>query len=86
MSYGFDPMIPDKDGNTFLHLLAHTKIKRELYKFIMHAVVKYKLKLSRNFENKTPIDILKKYSAHVNLNGEPNYKLKLWEWLEYYNR
>ena len=63
MRLGSDPMMPDGEGNTFLHLMALGTIKDSEYDFIKHAVIKYSLRLSRNNEGKTALNIIKAYSA-----------------------
>jgi hypothetical protein len=77
-------MVPDGDGNTFLHLLClGNRFKQQEYDYAKHAFMKYSLWLSRNNDNQTAIDILRKFSGMAtNLKGEPNYKRKMWEWLE----
>ena len=80
---GFDPMMPDEEGNTFLHLLALGQVRAAEYDFVKFSVCKHKLRLSRNRNNKTPLSIIKQFSGQpVNLKGEPNFKRKLWEWFE----
>jgi hypothetical protein len=80
---GFDPMMPDADGNTFLHLLCQGSFKKREYDFLKYAVPKYSLRLARNNQNQTPISILQRFSGmETTLRGEPNYKRKAWEWFE----
>lgn len=60
---GADPMMPDADGNTFLHLMAMGTIKDSEYDFIKKAVIKYNLRLTRNNEGRTALNIIRAYSA-----------------------
>lgn len=60
---GCDPLIPDADGNTFLHLMAMGTIKDAEYDFIRNAVTKYNLMLTRNNEKRTALNIIKAYSG-----------------------
>ena len=41
-------MMPDDDGNTFLHIMAMGTIKDKEYDFIKMMVVRYGLRLTRN--------------------------------------
>jgi len=80
---GCDPMMPDGDGNTFLHLMAMGTIKDSEYDFIKQAVIRYGLRLSRNYEGRTALNIIKAYSAQgPSLRGQPNFKKKIWEFFE----
>jgi ankyrin repeat protein len=80
---GADPMMPDDDGNTFLHLMAMGVIKDAEYDFIRNAVTKFNLKLTRNNEKRTALNIIKAYSGQsTSLRGQPNYKRKIWEFYE----
>lgn len=80
---GANPMMPDADGNTFLHIMAMGVIKDVEYDFIKQAVVRHKLRLSRNKEGRTALNIIKAYSAQgAVLRGQPNFKRKLWEFFE----
>jgi ankyrin repeat protein len=80
---GADPMMPDDDGNTFLHIMAMGTIKDKEYDFIKMMVVRYGLRLTRNNEGRTPLNIIKANSAQgVLLRGQPNFKLKIAEWFE----
>lgn len=83
VAIGFDPMIPDSEGNTFLHLMCLGQVKATEYEFIKSCFVKHKLRMSRNHQNKTALNIIKQFGSQtVNLKGETNYKRKLWEWFE----
>jgi len=55
---GMDPMIPDKDGNTFLHILAMGVISDAEYDCVKFCIQKYNMRLSRNLEARTPLGIL----------------------------
>ena len=80
---GADPMMPDEDGNTFLHIMAMGTIKDIEYDFIKMMVVRHNLRLTRNKENRTPLNIIKAYSAQGALiRGQPNFKQKTAEWFE----
>jgi len=80
---GADPMLPDNDGNTFLHLMAMGTIKDVEYDFIRNAVTKFNLRLTRNNERRTALNIIKAYSGQsTSLRGQPNYKRKIWEFFE----
>jgi hypothetical protein len=56
-------MMPDVDGNTFLHYMAMGTIKDSEYDFIRQVCVKNKLRLSRNNEGRTAYNIIKAHSA-----------------------
>jgi len=60
---GADPMLPDNDGNSFLHLMAMGTIKDEEYDFIRNAVSKFNLRLTRNKDKRTALNIIKAYSG-----------------------
>ena len=51
-------MMSDKDGNTFLHLLCQGVIKDSEYDFAKLALQRYNLKLTRNRQGKTPLNII----------------------------
>lgn len=55
---GGDPMLPDKDGNTFLHLLCQGIIKDVEYDFAKLALQQFNVKLTRNRQGKSPLNIL----------------------------
>ena len=80
---GGDPMIPDQDGNTFLHLLSMGVIRDKEYDFAKLALQSFNLKLTRNRDGKTPLNILRSLQSNPNLiRGQPNYKGKLQNILE----
>lgn len=80
---GADPMMPDGDGNTFLHLMALGTIKDSEYDFIKQSVIRYGLRLSRNNEGRTALNIIRAYSAQgPSMRGQPNFKKKIWEFFE----
>lgn len=58
---GADPMLSDTNGNTILHLMALGAIKDAEYDFIKALIEKYNLRLTRNQENKTPLNIIRSY-------------------------
>lgn len=60
---GADPMMPDADGNTFLHIMALGVIKDQEYDLIKQAVIRHGLRLTRNKENRTALNIIKAHSA-----------------------
>jgi ankyrin repeat protein len=60
---GADPLTPDNDGNTFLHLMAMGTIKDAEYDFVRNAIAKYNLRLTRNKDNRTALNIIKAYSG-----------------------
>jgi hypothetical protein len=83
ISLGADPLLPDADGNTFLHLMALGTIKDAEYDFIRNAVVKHRLRLTRNKENRTALNTIKAFSGQsAGLRGQPNFKRKIWEFYE----
>jgi ankyrin repeat protein len=83
ISLGADPLLPDADGNTFLHLMALGTIKDAEYDFIRNAVVKHRLRLTRNNENRTALNTIKAFSGQsAGLRGQPNFKRKIWEFFE----
>lgn len=60
---GADPMLSDTNGNTILHLMALGIIKDAEYDFIKAIIEKYGMRLTRNAENKTPLNILRTTQA-----------------------
>jgi hypothetical protein len=56
-------MTPDDDGNTVLHIMAMGTIKDKEYDFIKMITVRYNLRLTRNKENRTALNIIKSNSA-----------------------
>ena len=82
---GFDPLIPDADGNTFLHMIVNQSIKEKEYEFIRDVVSKYRLRLTRNNEGASPMEIIKKSAGQsAGLRGQPNFRRKIWEFFEQY--
>ena len=80
---GFDPLLPDGDGNTFIHSLALGTMADKEYDFVKKNILKYGLRLTRNKENRTALNIIKQYSGQaLGLRGQPNFKRKIWEWFE----
>ena len=76
-------MMPDREGNTFLHLMALGTIKESEYDFIKRAVIQNGLRLTRNNENRTALNIIKAYSAQApSMRGQPNFKKKIWEFFD----
>jgi hypothetical protein len=58
-------------------------IRDSEYDFIKALVEKYPVRLTRNQDNKTPLNIIRTYQAKpMTLRGQPNYKKKLWEYFE----
>lgn len=51
---GADPMFPDNEGNTVLHLLTLGVIRDAEYDFIKQIIQKYDMRLTRNNENRCP--------------------------------
>lgn len=80
---GMDPMIPDNDGNTFLHLLTMGVISDAEYDFVKFCIQKFNMRLSRNQEKRSPLSVLKSYNSKSGIvRGQPNFKKKLIELLE----
>jgi ankyrin repeat protein len=80
---GCDPLLPDSDGNTWVHMLALGTISDKEYDFIRNNMLKYNLRLTRNKENRTALNTIKQYSGQaLALRGQPNFKRKIWEWFE----
>lgn len=80
---GADPMMPDKDGNTVLHIMAMGTIKDKEYDFIKQITCRYGLRLTRNKDNRTALNIIKSNSGQgVLQRGQPNFKLKTAEWFQ----
>lgn len=79
---GVNPMIPDSDGNTILHLIALGVIRDAEYDFVKTAIIKYGLRLTRNADNRTPLTIIRSYSSQPAPRGQPNFRKKLWEYFE----
>lgn len=58
-------------------------IKDSEYDFIKRAVLRHGLRLTRNKENRTALNIIKAHSAQgASLRGQPNFKRKIWEFFE----
>ena len=76
---GGDAMLPDKDGNTFLHLLCQGVVKDLEYDFAKLALQSFNIKLTRNNRGKNPLDILRgmQGAAAGFVRGQPNYKRRL---------
>lgn len=80
---GTDPLLPDSEGNTWIHTLALGTITDKEYDFIKRNVLKYALRLTRNKENRTALNTIKQFSGQaLGLRGQPNFKRKIWEWFE----
>ena len=60
---GADPMMPDKVGNTILHIMAFGAIRDIEYDFIKEIIERYNLRLTRNQDNKTALNIIRSYSS-----------------------
>jgi hypothetical protein len=58
-----DPLLPDADGNTWIHTLALGTISDREYDFIKKNILRYGLRLTRNKENRTALNTLKSYSG-----------------------
>ena len=56
---GADPMMPDQDGNTFLHIMALGVIKDTEYDFIKKMVTRHSLRLTCNKEGKTALALIR---------------------------
>ena len=75
---GCDPMQPDNDGNTILHIMSLGVIRDAEYDFVKQVIQKYNMRLTRNNENRTALTILRGYSTKAPaLRGQPNFKKKL---------
>lgn len=86
VSLGCDPLTPDAYGNTFLHMLTQGTVRENEFVFIRDTVSKYRLRLTRNFEGLTPLQIIQKNSGKsAGLRGLPNYRRKVWEFFEQYH-
>jgi hypothetical protein len=80
---GMDPMMPDDEGNTFLHILTMGVITDAEYDFVKFCIQKFNMRLSRNQEKRSPLSILKSYNSKSGVvRGQPNFKKKLIEHLE----
>lgn len=76
-------MQPDREGNTVLHIMAMGTIKDAEYDFIKAIVQKYSLRLTRNTDNKTPLNLIKSNTGKpAALRGQPNFKKKIQEYFE----
>lgn len=60
---GCDALLPDADGNTWIHMLAMGTISDREYDFIKKFMLKYSLRLTRNKENRTALNIIKSFSG-----------------------
>ena len=56
---GVDPMMPDSDGNTFLHIMALGVIKDTEYDFVRSMTNRHGLRLTRNNEGLTALNLIK---------------------------
>lgn len=75
---GGDPELPDRNGKTFLHLLCEGGIKDSEYDFAKMACQQFSVKLTRNNEGKSPLNLLRSMDATIaNARGQPNYKRRL---------
>jgi ankyrin repeat protein len=80
---GYDPMLPDKGGNTILHIMAFGAIRDIEYDFMKELIERYGLRLTRNLDNRSPLNLLRSYSNQTVIQrGQPNFKKKLIEFLE----
>jgi len=76
-------MMPDADGNTFLHIMALGVIKDTEYDFIKQMVIRHGLRLTCNKEGKTPLDLLRNNEgAQIALRGQPNFKRRILQFFE----
>lgn len=55
---GGDPLLPDHEGNTFMHLLCEGGIKDIEYDFAKMACQQFNLRLTRNNNGKSALDLL----------------------------
>jgi len=55
-------MLPDSEGNTILHMLAFGVIRDAEYDFVKILTMKYKMRLTRNKDNRSPLGIIRGYS------------------------
>lgn len=62
---GCDPLLPDSDGNTWVHTLAAGTITDREYDFIKKNMLRYGLRLTRNKENRTALNTIKSYSGQA---------------------
>ena len=60
---GADPMLSDTNGNSILHIMAMGAIRDAEYDFIKQIIEKYQMRLTRNSDNKTPLNIIRSYSS-----------------------
>lgn len=63
MKAGGDPLLPDHNGNTFLHLLCEGGIKDIEYDFAKMALQAFNIRLTRNTNCKTPLNLLRSMNA-----------------------
>lgn len=83
MKIGGDPLLPDHNGNTFLHLLCEGGIKDIEYDFAKMSLQAFNIRLTRNNLCKTPLNLLRSMNAvSTNPRGQPNFKRKLQDYLE----
>jgi hypothetical protein len=54
-----DPLTPDADGNTFLHIMALGMIKDTEYDFIRNMIIRHGLRLTLNKEGRTMLNLLR---------------------------
>lgn len=80
---GADPMMPDADGNTFLHIMALGVIKDTEYDFIKQMVIRHGLRLTCNKEGMTALQMIKTNAGQsIALRGQPNFKRKIGAFFE----
>jgi len=81
---GGDPLLPDKDGNTFLHTLCIGQVEDFEYDFAKMSCIQFEMKLTRNHQGKSPRNIIRSMDANFgNVRGsQPNYKRRLQDYFE----
>lgn len=62
---GCDPLLPDADGNTWIHTLALGTISDKEYDFIKRNMLRYGLRLTRNSNNRTALNTIKQFSGQA---------------------
>jgi hypothetical protein len=76
-------MMADKVGNTILHIMAYGAIRDVEYDFIKEIIERYSMRLTRNQDNKTALNIIRSFSGKpMVMRGQPNFKKKIWEYFE----
>jgi ankyrin repeat protein len=81
---GGDPMLPDREGNTFLHTFSIGYVEDFEYDFCKNSCVEFEMRLTRNKKGKSPLSLIQSMDAEFGNIREmqPNYKKRLQQFFE----